>query len=193
MKTKLTHLIKTQDIFINSKESILAQWLSYESPQKILKLHGIDSEQFFADYASGVFDYFMGVISGEVEIGNCPVMQEFLAYLKDREISADELFELCSHFRRSMIDFSYDAKINSKEVFDSISYIFDQNFRGILKYYTNVIFQKLVVARQEALLASQAKVYFLSNLSPKLRPPPNALLGFLTLFLHSVLPHNQHM
>jgi len=72
-------------------------------------------------YAGGVFDYFIGVIRGEVSIGNCPVMQEFLAYLKNREISANELFEICSHFRRSIIDFSYDAKLNSKELFDDIN------------------------------------------------------------------------
>lgn len=176
------------EVFSKSKNKILQQWITYDTSAAILELHNIDQKYFIEMYGSGVFDYFMGVISGEVEIGNCPVMQEFLAYLKNREISADELFELCSHFRRSMIDFSYDAKINSKEVFDSISYIFDQNFRGILKYYTDVIFQKLVDARQEALLASQAKEYFLSNMSHEIRTPLNAVLGFVNLLLDDDLP-----
>jgi len=125
----------------------------------------------------------MGVISGEVEIGNCPVMQELMVYLKKREISADELFEICSHFRRSMVDFSYDAKLNSKELFDEISYIFDRNFRGILKFYTDTIFQKLIDARQEAVQAGQAKEYFLSNMSHEIRTPLNAILGFVNLLI----------
>jgi hypothetical protein len=104
MKALVPSLIETQEIFIDSKKDILSQWLSYDSPQKILKQHDIDREYFLQEYASGVFDYFMGVISGEMKIGNCPIMQDLLSYLKNREISADELFEICSHFRRSMID-----------------------------------------------------------------------------------------
>lgn len=142
MKREVTSLVKVQSNFIRSKDIILSDWMGYDSPKKILKQHDIESQKFISDFGGGVFDYFMGVISGVVEIGSCPVMQKLLAYLKDRDISADELFEICSHFRRAMIDFSYDAGISSKEVYDDISYIFDKNFRGILKYYTDTIFQK---------------------------------------------------
>ncbi len=183
MEVEIHQLIKYQDKFILSKNKILKGWLSYNVPKNILKQHNIEPKYFIENYANGVFDYFMGVISGDVEIGNCPVMQDLLAYLKDREISADELFEICSHFRRSMVDFSYDAELNSKELFDEISYIFDKNFSGILKYYTDTIFQKLIDARAEALKAGQAKEYFLSNMSHEIRTPLNAILGFVNLLL----------
>lgn len=142
MDKKIPNLVKNRDVLKASKENILKQWVSYESPQQILKLHNIDIERFVDDYAGGVFDYFMGVISGEVKIGDCPVMQKFLVYLKDKDIKADELFDICSHFRRSIIDFTYDVQINSKNIFEEISYMFDQNFQGILRYYTDTIYQK---------------------------------------------------
>ena len=183
MKEILPNLSKTHISFVNSKEKILSSWISYDLVKEILTQHKIEFDFFVDSYAGGVFDYFMGVIVGKVEIGNCPVMKELLVYLKYREIGADELFELCSHFRRAMVDFSYDEKINSKELFDEISYIFDKNFRGILKFYTDTIFKKLIDARQEALNAGQAKEYFLSNMSHEIRTPLNAILGFVNLLI----------
>jgi two-component system, NarL family, sensor histidine kinase BarA len=128
--------------FERNKDLILSQWLDYAEPKHILEFHKIDRVRFKEYYASGVFDYFMAVIKGVKKLGDCPVMSELLAYLKDRDISANELFSICSHFRKSMIDFSYDVKINSKTLFDEISYVFDENFSGVLKLYTDTIFQK---------------------------------------------------
>ncbi|MDD5158381.1 ATP-binding protein [Sulfurimonas sp.] len=142
MRSRVPYLVKAEAIFTSSKDKILSQWFSYDSPKKILKLHNIETKYFLDNYANGVFDYFIDIIANKVKIGDCPVMQELMAYLKDKEIRADELFEICSHFRRSMIDFTYDTKINSKEIFDEISYLFDKNFQGVLKFYTDTIFQK---------------------------------------------------
>lgn len=142
MQNIVPALVKNKYIFILNKRAILNQWLSYKSPREILKLHDINIDSFIDKYANGVFDYFMGVIAGEVEIGDCPVIHNLLSYLKDKDIKADELFEICSHFRRSMVDFTYDANLNSKELFDEISFLFDKNFQGVLRFYSDTIYQK---------------------------------------------------
>lgn len=142
MTRKVISLKEVQANIIQSKDAILSEWMAYDSPKQILNQHDIEAQKFIAEYAGGVFDYFMAVISEKVAIGSCPVMQKLLTYLKDKDVSADELFEICSHFRRAMIDFLYYSGFNSKEIVDDISYIFDKNFRGVLKHYTDTIFQK---------------------------------------------------
>ena len=191
MINTVPNLVRYQDVFKNSKEHILRTWVSHDSPKKILKLHNIDSEHFITQYGSGVFDYFMGVILGTRKIGDCPVMHMLLIFLKDRETSADEVFEICSHFRRTMINFTYDEGIDSKEMADEISFMFDRNFRGVLNFYTTSIFEKLVDARQEAITAGHAKDYFLSNMSHEIRTPLNAILGFVSLMLSEDITKKQ--
>ena len=139
---ELLNIQKNVEIFESHKNEILHQWVTYQDPREILVFHDIDCVLFEDYYASGVFDYFMAIIKKEKELGDCPVMKELLSFLKDKDVSANELFIICSHFRRSMIDFSYDAKVNSKSLFDEISYVFDENFAGVLKLYTDTIFQK---------------------------------------------------
>ena len=131
-----------QDIFESAKENILEEWTSFKPVEEIFLKHGIDTRHFLDKFASGVFDYFMSVIAEEVVIGECPVMEQFLLFLKDVDISSQELFEICTHFKRAMIDFTYIQKINSQDIFNAITHIFDQNFSAILKFYSDTIYAK---------------------------------------------------
>ena len=133
---------------VAAKEEILSEWVHERVCADILLRHDIDMELFYGYYASNVFDYFIGVVSGEVELGKCPVMGELIEYLKNKEIRAEELFILCSHLKHSVINATYTYNIHSKALFEAISYLFDRNFAGVLELYTDTIYQK----EQEAIL-----------------------------------------
>lgn len=173
----IASLTQATSVLTEKKGSILDEWVSEALCATILQRHEIDQEHFKNQYASSVFDYFMGVVSGNMAIGECPVIAEFIEYLKNKELRADELFVLCTHFKRSVINSTYQLGINSQDIFVAISYLFDQNFAGVLKLYTDTIYQK----EQEAINASKAKEYFLSNMSHEIRTPLNAILGFVSL------------
>lgn len=145
------------DRFIAAKEQIVIQWITYTPVQSILHHHYIEVDVFSTDYAENVFDYFMGVILGRQSIGDCPVMATFLNYLKDRDVSADELFVICSHFRRAMLDFTYDTGIDTRMVMDEISDIFDRNFTGVLKMYSDRIYQKELELEKSVTLLNEYK------------------------------------
>lgn len=170
-------LYQSKDILIAEKETILTEWVSEEVCAAILERHEIDSNLFKTQYAGSVFDYFMGVVSGTMTIGECPVIAELIEYLKNKELRADELFILCTHFKRAVLNATYRLNLNNQAIFFAVSYLFDHNFAGVLKLYTDTIYQK----EQEAINASKAKEYFLSNMSHEIRTPLNAILGFVSL------------
>jgi len=142
IRDKIPELVKALPTIIASKSTILDEWLLSKTTNEVLSRHLIDAYLFKEKYASNVFEYFMAVIKGEMILGQCPVMNDLLEYFKDKDISADELFMICSQFRKAMIDVSYDSSINSKALFDDVSFLFDLNFSGLLKQYTDTIYQK---------------------------------------------------
>ena len=140
-------------LFTQNRERILQRWVSYTVAKETLDRHAIDPDFFVERYATRVYNYFADVIAGEMRIGDCPAITELLAYFKDHDISAQELFLLCSHFRRAMVDISYEIGVNSQPIYDEISYVFDLNFAGVLKQYTETIRQKdLEIERNVKLL-----------------------------------------
>lgn len=170
-------IMRHQSELTQEKNTILSEWVSHEVCSSILERHEIEADIFVERYASNVFDYFMGVVGGMVAIGECPVIADLIDYLKNKDLRADELFILCTHFKRSVINATYRLGINDQKVFLAVSYLFDRNFSSVLKLYTDTIYQK----EQEALNASRAKEYFLSNMSHEIRTPLNAILGFVSL------------
>ncbi|MDD5212303.1 MAG: ATP-binding protein, partial [Sulfuricurvum sp.] len=174
---------------VSAKEEILGEWTQEQLCTDILGRHDVDMELFYGYYASNIFDYFIGVVSGKVELGKCPVMAELIAYLKNKEIRSDELFILCTHLKRSVINATYTHQIHSQPLFEAISYLFDRNFAGVLELYTDTIYEK----EQEAIEAGHAKEYFLSNMSHEIRTPLNAILGFVTLLKdEAISERHQH-
>ena len=168
---QIPNLVKALPFLMEAKPLILKGWMDFEAPREILNGHHIEIAYFRTHFGNGVFDYFMDVIGGNKEIGDCPVMADLLEYLKDRDLSADELFILCSHFRKAMLDYSYDSALNSKEIFDEISYVFDLNFSGVLKRYTGTIYQKeLEIERNVKLLSEYKKAIDASAIVSKMDP-----------------------
>ena len=174
---KIPNLKLALPLLKEAKEQILEGWMAFDEPRQILSGHNIELDFFIVHYGSGVFDYFMAVIEGSKLIGDCPIIADLLEYLKDRDISADELFIICSHFRKAMLDYSYDSALNSKDIFDEISYVFDLNFSGVLRRYTGTIYQKeREIERNVKLLNEYKKAIDASAIVSKMDPAGRIIL-----------------
>ena len=136
----IVELEKNIDNLESAREDILELWISFDEVKDILNKHKIEPLYFKEHFAAAILDYFVGVVRKDKDIGDCPVMAAFLDFLKEHDISSAELFLICTHFRKAMLDTLFDMECMSKTLFDEVSYVFDLNFSGVLDQYSGRIY-----------------------------------------------------
>ncbi len=99
----MSRLVRSKEKLLSEKESIVHEWVESELCVSILERHEIEPDFFRLHYAESVFDYFMGVVAGNMAIGECPVIADLINYLKNKDLRADELFVLCTHFNNRFL------------------------------------------------------------------------------------------
>lgn len=119
-----------------NKISIIKYWISDKEVFVILKKHDISRENFVKKYAIGILNYYIDVVNDKSEIGDCPVIDELILYFKNKNITPSELFIICTGFKNSLIEYTYDLKITNLQIEKEINFIFEKNFAGVLDKYS---------------------------------------------------------
>ena len=124
------------DSFIQKVEkdkiSIIRTWISSSAVIKIINDYNIDRDFFLKRYAFGVIEHYIQVVKNDEKVENCPVIIDFIKYLKKQNIKASELFLLCSAFKSALVDFVFKLNIQSIELIEKIVYYFENNFSKTL-------------------------------------------------------------
>jgi diguanylate cyclase (GGDEF)-like protein/PAS domain S-box-containing protein len=137
------------DRFRQSKAAVLDEWVSYVDVVEIFKRHEIEPDYFVSLFGTHIFDYYISIIEGKNQLGNCPVMTQYLNFLNNRNVSPDELFSICTHFRKSLTTFTYTAGIASNALHKELNYIADKNLQGVLKRFHAIYFQQSSTCEME--------------------------------------------
>ena len=114
------------------KELISQQWMQVPIVQERLHANEIDVEFFRTNYAIRVVEYFLSVIQGENEVGNCPVVFVMLDFFKNKQLTLDDIFIICVHFKNSITTHIFKQYSFNQKVFDDINRILDHNFEGVI-------------------------------------------------------------
>lgn len=141
MAIKVETLEKEIDTIDQERESLINAWVDDSDVQTILENHRISSTLFKNDYASEILNYFISVVKGLKEIGDCPVISKLLRFFSDKDITSSELFTICTHFRKAMVQHFFHMNVMSEKLYSEIAYIFDKNFAGVLTLYAETIFR----------------------------------------------------
>jgi diguanylate cyclase (GGDEF)-like protein len=126
-------------IIEESRDTIVDRWVNDASVVEILSSHEIDKTYFTFTYAHKVLAYYIDVVNGEQEIGNCPVIKNLLEFFHDKNISSAELFMICIHFRESLAEEFFNRDMMNIQLYKSVCYVFNANLKGVLEYYTETI------------------------------------------------------
>ena len=100
------------------KISIIRTWISSPAVIKIIDDYSINKDLFVKRYAFGVIEHYIQVVKKQEKIENCPVVIDFIKYLKKQNIKASELFLLCSAFKSALVDFVFKLNIQSIELIE---------------------------------------------------------------------------
>jgi len=135
------------------KENISFQWVETKIVTDTLDVYQIDVEYFRSHYGIKVIEYFLNVIDGKKEIGNCPVLMDLLEFFKHKNLRLEDIFIMCVQFKNKVSSYVFSNYSFKQELFDDISLILDKNFEGviinymIMKGYTKKKIEKVIVKK----------------------------------------------
>ncbi len=119
--------------------SITKTWVNEENVSEIFQKFDIDKHYFISHFGLKILDYFILVLSGKEEIGNCPYIERFLEFLDEKHVLVGDVFLICSGLKKSIIGFllkDEELSLEEKEkLFEEIYYIFDKNLSGVLNKF----------------------------------------------------------
>jgi YesN/AraC family two-component response regulator len=128
----------TKDIYEvlhQHQEQISIIWTQNLHVQKRLNKHSIDVEYFRKHFGTRVVDYFLNVINESVEVGNCPVIIAMLDFFKHKDLSMQDIYEICVNFKNSVVTFVFNRFYFNEALYTDLSYILDKNFEGVITNY----------------------------------------------------------
>ena len=134
---------------------IVENWIEIHSVKSTLENRNISIKKFKNNYALPILKYFIDIIKGDEEQGDCPIMTKLVNYLLIKNINPKEVFDICMGLRNSFSTFILQNEHDSKKTIlylNEISTIFDSNLSGVLDIFTNLHLEnhkKLQIAKNE--------------------------------------------
>lgn len=163
-------LIKFIEKVEKNKVAVISNWINKQTTTSILNHYSITKEYFIKEFALSILSYYIDIVKGKKEIGNCPNVNRLLDFLKFNHVKANELFLLCSGFKSALIGYMYELNVQNRELDEDINYIFEQNFAGVLYSYlekenSNDLKRLLALSDKNIIMSSTDKEGVITSVS----------------------------
>ncbi|MBA3026042.1 MAG: hypothetical protein FP820_06465 [Sulfurimonas sp.] len=122
---------------------ILERWRDGRVVQSVLASKKIDPDFFINHFGARVLNYFIGVLHNKNLPGQCPVISVMLNFFSRRGLMLDEVYQICSGMKNTIIWFLLEHGIkHSDGAYEIAVEIFDLNFAGVIKEYIEINFKQ---------------------------------------------------
>lgn len=129
------------------KDEVMERWGEGEDIAFFFETY-MDKETFLEGYGGHIYDYFLGVVRGDKEIGECPFMNKLIDFLRDRQVNVSDVFLVCMHLRQAVIDFILSNTnilligVDLRKTLEEVNHVFNQNLAGVLRFYASTVFEQ---------------------------------------------------
>jgi len=120
-----------------NKLQIIKYWIGDKKVFSILKKRNISPEYFIKNYAINFLNYYNNFVKNFPKYQNLVFLKDLIEFLKDKEVSKSELFIIFNRFKNSLIECTYELKLNDLELQKNINSVFEIIFITILEKYSN--------------------------------------------------------
>jgi len=121
-----------------NKENISHLWVNDITIHDRLESYSIDIEFFRKHYGIKIIEYFISVIDGDMEVGNCPAIFVMLDFFKYKYLPLEDIFMICVLFKNTITAYIFEKYSFNDKLFNDISYILDKNFKGVIINYLKI-------------------------------------------------------
>lgn len=124
----------------DNRGNVLKKWGQNRRVQGVLNIKEICPVFFINHFGSRVLDFFISVLTGEKEAGQCPVIIIMLKFFANRCMKLDEIYQICTGMKHSVIDMLLSNGIAySDDKFATVIDMFDANFSGVIREYEKIM------------------------------------------------------
>ncbi|MFT7860443.1 MAG: diguanylate cyclase [Sulfurimonas sp.] len=120
------------------QDSIVNGWLANDKIIDIFSAHKISLRKFSDTFAYDILRHAIDVIQGIKKMQDCPIMNKFVNYMLEKDITSEDILNICTPLRSTVILHlfkSYKEFAKETENIEKILLIFDTNLAGVLKNY----------------------------------------------------------
>ncbi len=120
------------------REEMADRWIKDPSVTEIFKQYDIAPVKFKDNFGLSIIDYFIAVVRGEKQAGDCPIMTKLVNFLLAKHIVPKEVFLICMGFRRELIDqlFMFECE-DMRTIMKEVATLFNANLAGVLDIFEN--------------------------------------------------------
>lgn len=129
------------NFFQQNKNEIIQGWTMYPTLFDILNKFNISHEYYKDNVATPVYEYFMTIVNGENEPGDCPVMRKVIDIFYEKGFKVEDVFLSCTAFKNVLNSTLYEKNIE-KTMIINLMMILDANLSSIIAIYSQKLEEK---------------------------------------------------